>query len=449
MEDITNAHVKAIWESLRAFIENINGLYDSFEYSENALRSQKIEAQREYNKFVKSYQAKVTGGAVQPNIPASKERQFQHAERKLHRSQESSKLLLRSYIVSMVSQFDAFIAGLLRNIYAINPEKLKQSDHKLTFAELQTFPSIDAAREHIIDSKIENILRGSHQEQFKEIASSIGVESLKKFANWPFFVEITQRRNLFVHSNGIVSNQYLNICKSEGVELGDLKKGDQLEVDRDYFIKSYNVFYEVAVKLSQMTLRILLLKKDKTALGDIDKCIITNIYDLIVDKRYEVAIELSDFALDANFKHNDKDRIYLTLNRAQAYKWKGDNAKCQQLLAEEDTSAWSSELKCPKYALEGNIEKVCEMMKSAGRNSEILTTDAYHNWPIFNSVRGEERFRETFKSIFGEDYEMDIVGTDEAIDGDRDEAGKLPAHVVKEMISKLSDEKRVKVSISK
>lgn len=408
MDEIANPHVKAVWDSLKLFIENINGLYDSFEYSENTLRSQNIETQRAYKKFLKENKIKLGEDNAPIGIPPDKERQYQHLERKRRRSLESSKLLQRSYIVSMVSQFDAFIANLLRNIYAINPDQLKQSDHKLTFAELQTFSSINAAREHIIDSKIENILRESHQEQFKEIANSIGVESLKKFANWPVFVEITQRRNLFVHSNGVVSNQYLRICKAEGVILGELKKGDQLEVDFDYFSKSFNVFYEVAVKLSQMTLRILLLKKDKTAQGEIDKCIITNIYDLIVDKRYEVAIELSNFALDSKFKHSDKDRIFLTLNRAQAYKWKGDDAKCQQLLDEEDTSAWSSELKCPKYALEGNLDKVCEIIHAIGKKGEILHAEQLRSWPIFQAVRGENRFRDTFKTVFGEDLEAEV-----------------------------------------
>ena len=95
----------------------------------------------------------------------------------------------------------------------------------------------------------------------------------------------------------------------------------------------------------------------------------------------------------------------MVLNLAQAYKWKGDDAKCQSILFAEDTSAWSSELKCPKYALEGNINKVCEMMMSSGKNSEILTSDAYRTWPIFSGVRSDERFKETFKDIFGEDLE--------------------------------------------
>ena len=408
MDEIKNKYVKAIWDSLKAFIENINCLYDSFEYSEGMLRSQKIEAQKEYNAFMKTLPVKPGDGPVKYVIPVGKERQHQHLERKVKRSQESSKLLLRSYVVSMVSQFDAYIGDLLRTIYEINPDKLKQSDHKFNFAELQAIGSIEAAKEQIIETKIENCLRDSHQDQFKEIASSIGVSTLKEFDNWPYFVEITQRRNLFVHYNGVVSNQYLSICKNEKVQLGELKKGEQLEVDRSYFNKAYEVFYEVAVKLSQMTMRVLLLKKDKTCLEEIDKCMITNTFDLIVDGRYDVAIELANFALGEQFNHNNKDRMYLVLNRAQAYKWKGDEKKCQELLAEEDFSACSSELKCPKYALEDNLDKVCEMMRSCGKDSEILKPEQYRTWPIFKGVRDKEKFKETFKSIFEEDLDPEV-----------------------------------------
>lgn len=408
MDEIKNKYVKAIWDSLKAFIENINCLYDSFEYSEGMLRSQKIEAQKEYNAFMKTLPVRPGDGPVKLVIPAGKERQHQHLERKVKRSQESSKLLLRSYVVSMVSQFDAYIGDLLRTIYEINPDKLKQSDHKFNFAELQAIGSIEAAKEQIIETKIENCLRDSHQDQFKEIASSIGVSNLKDFDNWPYFVEITQRRNLFVHSNGVVSNQYLTICKSEKVQLGELKKGDQLEVDRSYFNKAYEVFYEVAVKLSQMTMRVLLFKKDKTCLEDIDKCMITNTFDLILDGRYDVAIELANFALSERFNHNNKDRMYLVLNRAQAYKWNGNEKKCQELLSEEDFSACSSELKCPKYALEDNLDKVCEMMRSCGKDSEILKPEQYRTWPIFKGVRDKEKFRDTFKSIFGEDFDPEV-----------------------------------------
>lgn len=120
-----------------------------------------------------------------------------------------------------------------------------------------------------------------------------------------------------------------------------------------------------------------------------------------------MAIELCNFALDPQFKHSDLDRIQLLLNRAQAYKWKGDEAKCKQLLKSEDSSSWRSELKCPMYALEENIDKVCEMMISSGKHSDILDAETYRTWPIFKGIRGEEKFKVTFKQVFGEDMDTD------------------------------------------
>ena len=106
MEEIKNAYVKAVWESLKAFIENINCLYDSFEYSENMLRSQKIEAQREYKAFLKKLPVRPGDGPVKLVIPAGREKEHQHLERKVKRSQRlktalsrRQKMVLRSQLI--------------------------------------------------------------------------------------------------------------------------------------------------------------------------------------------------------------------------------------------------------------------------------------------------------------------------------------------------------------
>ena len=70
-------------------------------------------------------------------------------------------------------------------------------------------------------------------------------------------------------------------------------------------------------------------------------------------------------------------------------------------------------LKCPKYALEEKLDKVCDTMLSIGKNGEILKPEQYRNWPIFKGVRTENKFRETFKRVFGEDLEPDVVEASE------------------------------------
>jgi len=62
--------------------------------------------------------------------------------------------------------------------------------------------------------------------------------------------------------------------------------------------------------------------------------------------------------------------------------------------------------------LEGNINKVCEAMSSSGKNSEILTSEAYRTWPIFSGVRSDDRFKKTFKDIFEEELELESLKSD-------------------------------------
>ena len=67
----------------------------------------------------------------------------------------------------------------------------------------------------------------------------------KDLSIWETFIEITQRRNLFAHNDGIVSTQYLNACKVNSVTHEDNKIniGAELGIDIDYFNKAFNCLF--------------------------------------------------------------------------------------------------------------------------------------------------------------------------------------------------------------
>lgn len=390
-------------DNLNSFTENINCLYETFEFSEITLRMQRQRAHSEFDSFCIQYKQEEDGQET-IQLPRDKVREFLKLHKKKERAESAFNLIPRSYVVSLISLFDAFIGNIIKNIYNICPEKLNNSEQKLSFSELSHFNTLADAKDYIIDNKIEAILRSSHQEQFDWLAKELSISTLTKFKDWPNFIEITQRRNLFVHTNGIVSNQYLTTCNKYKVDnIENINKGDKLNVDRAYFERTYEIFYEIGIKLSQMVLRCLLLKKEPNLLGQIDSCLMTNIFDLITDKKYDIAIALSEFALSSNFKHKQVDRIYFLLNMAQSYKWKGENEKCLKLLKEEDSSAWSNELKVPKLVLEDNYEQAYLLMRSMGDNNEVLNKTTYRTWPIFQKIREEKQFKEVFKEIFQEE----------------------------------------------
>ena len=67
----------------------------------------------------------------------------------------------------------------------------------------------------MIDNTIDKLLRESHTEQINWLEKALCVDTLKKFDGWADYIELTERRNLFVHSNGVVDSQYLTECKKK------------------------------------------------------------------------------------------------------------------------------------------------------------------------------------------------------------------------------------------
>jgi len=155
-----------------------------------------------------------------------------------------------------VSSYDAFLGKLVGALFRIKPELLKSSDRTLTYLQLSDFDSISEAREHLLEKEIETLLRKSHSEQFEWLENRFAVKLRVDLPIWPTFIEVTERRNLFVHSDGIVSSQYLKVCREHEVALdSETKQGSQLEVPHVYFKSAYEAIFEIGVKLGQVLWR--------------------------------------------------------------------------------------------------------------------------------------------------------------------------------------------------
>src|SRR5574342_306213 len=94
------------------------------------------------------------------------ERQYTFKYENLKRQRENAELTLsllpRSFVVSLVTQFDAYLARLIRALYYTKPELLSREENNLSFVQLIEFNSIDAAKEYILDREIERLLHKSY-----------------------------------------------------------------------------------------------------------------------------------------------------------------------------------------------------------------------------------------------------------------------------------------------
>ncbi len=406
MENITDVRIKKISDIVDEYIQCINSIRETLRNSLPLLQKLDIRAKNSLKNFINKYDKEEL-----KNIPPTQIKELKTIIRTAERADLAVTLFPQSMLVSLVSQYDNLIGQLVRFIYDINPNLLNESNSQISYKELFTYHDIDTIRNNIIQGKIETILRKSHEEQIDDLQKLSGVKNLKGVSFWKEFIEITQRRNLLVHCKGCVSEQYIKECKNVGIALLP-SKGEILSVDENYFNRAYFVFYTMGVLLSQVLTRHL-LEKEKLV-EEIDVVLTNIIYETLEDGEYDLTIELSNFALGKDTEHACRlDEVYFVLNFAQAYKWQGNQQKCNEILSNFDFSAMTPDILVAKFALEDDIQEVVKQMKKVGDDSKIMTKAAYASWVIFKDMRERKEFGETYKEIFKEDLIQNILTPEE------------------------------------
>lgn len=334
-------------------------------------------------------------------IPNEHYREWKRRDRYYQHIKTSRALLPRSLLVSLISQYDAYLGRVLRVAFTRKPDILNGSEKKISFDTLSHFPSIDAAREYILEKEVESILRSSHTDQFKWMESAFSVPLTKGLERWPTFIEITERRNLFVHTDGVVSSQYIAVCNLHKCDLPiEIKEGVRLDVPQDYFAAAHSCIYEIGVKLGHVLWRKLLPDERKHA----DQSFLRTTYELIENGKYELAIRLLDFCCKEFKKFSSEEtELILTVNRAQAYKWNGDLEHCKRIMNAIDWSAKSDQFRLADAVLGDNWSRAERLMTRIGSNG-VVSQDAYRHWPLFREWRKRPEFTRAYKEIFGIEF---------------------------------------------
>jgi len=327
----------------------------------------------------------------------------------------SNSFLPSAILVSLVSQYDAYFGKILRLIFNKKPETLKDSQKETHYGELVQFESLDEIKNFLIEKEIESVLRENHKKQIEWLEKKIGTLR-KRLEIWPKFIELTERRNLFVHADGVVSSQYIKVCKENGHDLEEeCKVGRRLYVTKNYFINSFECIFEMSVKLGHVVWR----KIDSGDCANADESLNDLCHFLIENEEYRLALALLDFALTTppiNKNLSDEIRLLFLINKAQTLKWSGQEGECEKLLESRDWSTLGLKYKLAKAVLSEDYEESSNLMKSIHQSGEVSSND-YRILPIYKKFRKTNQFKSTFKEIFGEysayvdiEEEKEIIG---------------------------------------
>lgn len=394
---------KDLHKNLERFLRHIDAIRDTLPMTMLLIQPYNKKANDDFSKFLKESVKEIEddNGKKRLLVKADESKKIETLERNASTSTLANKIIPESLFVSLISQYDAFLTRLLRAIYEIKPDVLNGSDRNLTFSQLVEMETVENARDYIIDKEIDTVLRKSHSEQFDYLEKLIGIKLREKLPIWQTFIEITERRNLLVHCDGIVSNQYVKSCKEHKYQKDKIKVGERLGIEPKYFTKAYKCLYEMAVKLTHTIWRKLLISDLKEADRELnDVC-----FHLIDTNSFELADILLEFGCEQKRHFNDSLKNVFIINGSLSKYLQDEKEEAKQILDKKDWSASSDDFKLAYAVLTDDYEIAYEVMIKIGNTGDVDQSD-YKQWPLFNKIRETEKFKETYKEIFKEEYSV-------------------------------------------
>jgi hypothetical protein len=285
-----------IGELCLTFVHDIESLAETLPLLMQVLTTAHKDLSQKMNKFIDTYGTTIqeTDDVREYSIDINKKPAHDKLQRKLAIFGEAIDVTPKSFLVSLVSAYDAYLGRLIKALYYKKPELLNASERALTFSQLIELKTLSAAQEFIVEKEVETVLRKSHAQQFDWLEKTFSVPLRKGLVCWPYFIEVTERRNLFVHADGVVNSQYGRVCSEHGFIIpAVITPGVYLGVTPQYFETASNCLAEIGLKLAHVLWR----KLEPDSLDKADNNLVEVIYDYLVKKNYRMAGELSDFAL--------------------------------------------------------------------------------------------------------------------------------------------------------
>ncbi|EAA6522349.1 hypothetical protein DOI81_18925 [Salmonella enterica subsp. enterica serovar Gaminara] len=403
----------ALKGKLQYFLETLESIEDALPSLRKNLRDEYYKKNKNCDDFIetnaKDIERNEDGKIIRFSIHRSESYQFKRIKRERDKSIKLSLVIPNNLLVAIVSEYDAFLGDLIREIYNSKPESVHGFGKEFSFKEIIDFGSIDALKEHVIEKDIESILRNSHLEQIYTLEKKFNIELTKGLDILPSFIEITERRNLFVHCKGIVSSQYIKVCTENNVQLDNITVGKKLYASNDYIFKAINIFSEMAIKLTH----VLWNKIFKEDIKHIEKSIHDISYETLDRGKYELVIAISPLFLSKSFNSIGEAIKRTTLiNYCIALKENGNKKASDRLLDEYDWTACDPAFKMAEKILREDYKTAAAYMKKSYDMGDLQKEDI-DQWPLFLQFRKTDEFKELYDLLFGKEEAINITLVDE------------------------------------
>jgi len=306
------------------------------------------------------------------------------------RSSAQISLIHESSLMTLVSSAELLLARLVHSFYDRYPATAGETEKFFSLTDLYKFENVEAARSVLIDSRVEQLMRGSFEDwlTFLRDKTHITLEYLEE--DREVVSEVFKRRNLFVHNGGIVNGTYIGAVSTRFTS--GLKPGDRLRLDLDYLISAVDLlglhFVLIAAELWR--------KWDKSA-EERPGTLAAITYEHMKAERWVLAEKLSQFAMN-DAKTSESSRLMGQINYWLSLKMQGRYQEIRAAVADSDFSAKAMRFQLARHAITEDYDRFFSMLPDALQRGEVTVHDL-REWPLLKGVREQARF----KPFVGED----------------------------------------------
>ncbi len=312
-----------------------------------------------------------------------------------------TRLLRQGVLINLVIIWETLVANLLQHFYLTNPSALPTDGRTLSLADLREIGSIENAEKFLIDKEIDAIMREGVKAQLDAFAkrSKVNLDDLVDLL--PTLIEVVQRRNLFVHNNGVVNRFYMTNVSRAFLESRKIKEGDDLVISLPYLLSAIDTICICGTMLIQQAWR--KWSKSEESLKVADVAIGELVYESLQEKRWELVEKSCTYASKLNIQ-SDMDQRIITMNHAIALKEQNKIEQMEGLLSKKDWSSCALKFHVALHTLRDEHDEMISDLRKAVAAEEITEEDL-STWPLFRWFRESDDFEIEINYLFGESEE--------------------------------------------
>jgi hypothetical protein len=316
-------------------------------------------------------------------------------------SKNHAPLVRNAVFAGLVASFDNVLASSVRVIIRKLPNILRDSGRAIPIDQILLAKDFASFQEKISEEIVEEVLFKARYAQIQWIESAVGVTLRGKLKSWPSFLEVCERRNVYIHNDSRVTPRYAERVEAQSSGSGRVVEvGDRLSHDFQYLLNAADVLLEMSVLLIQKIAREIFLP-DEHVKKLLDQELNSVVYEQNFAGRYESASRIAQTVADGEISLGDYFHKMLTVNHAVAQKNLGKTNRANKILDAVDWSSSMPEFQICVAAVKSDVDKVCELIPRI-RDSDLVRPESFFEWPVFKGAIADERVVQVLFDTFGD-----------------------------------------------